>query len=274
MSSANLDVVKLLELVMAGVSNVNARFNEGRQMDNRIIDLFVSFSESSYRLDKYKEKIAMLDEDDAKMAITLLRPVQIRMHKANKLFIYYADADLNGNIEYNSNTPHFVKRTEWEKDRTYLTTMATDVVEYTDKFIEFVDDLLYVQEDVPWEDDFKLGCLIPFLQNMNFSGREEILEYMSSLLNETSGRTYIILEGIGGIGKSQIALEYAFRCAKKDIYDSILWIDAHDEQSLRSSIRDAMEKSLHIIFLKSKQMIMPRLVKSSECHGLWIMKEN
>ena len=45
----------------------------------------------------------------------------------------------------------------------------------------------------------------------------------------------VALHGLGGVGKSQLALDYAEK--HKGQYDPILWIDATDEEAVRSSFR-------------------------------------
>jgi len=45
----------------------------------------------------------------------------------------------------------------------------------------------------------------------------------------------VVLTGIGGIGKTHIAVEYAYRAGKR--YSSILWMDGSSEPSLLHSIR-------------------------------------
>ncbi|MFJ6843014.1 FxSxx-COOH system tetratricopeptide repeat protein [Streptomyces griseoluteus] len=61
-------------------------------------------------------------------------------------------------------------------------------------------------------------------RNPDFSGREDVLEQLRSGL--VSGRQAVIqaLHGMGGIGKTQVALEYAHRFASQ--YDLVWWIDA------------------------------------------------
>ena len=45
----------------------------------------------------------------------------------------------------------------------------------------------------------------------------------------------VTLHGLGGAGKSQLALDYAEK--QKDRYNPILWIDATDEEAVRSSFK-------------------------------------
>lgn len=68
---------------------------------------------------------------------------------------------------------------------------------------------------------------IPYPRNPSFIGREDIfvlIDEIISLSNET-GKGLAVLTGLGGIGKTQTALEYAFR--NEDLYTGgIFWINA------------------------------------------------
>jgi tetratricopeptide (TPR) repeat protein len=68
--------------------------------------------------------------------------------------------------------------------------------------------------------------------NLNFTGRSEILERIHSLLEESAGRVYLLAGG-GGIGKTQIATEYAHRY--RDDYDLIWWIPANSTSDVQQS---------------------------------------
>jgi hypothetical protein len=56
---------------------------------------------------------------------------------------------------------------------------------------------------------------------------------------ETIPRRVVILHGLGGVGKSTIALEYAFQWSKS--YTSVFWADASSETSLFQSARGIAE---------------------------------
>ncbi|HEY2911783.1 MAG TPA: FxSxx-COOH system tetratricopeptide repeat protein [Candidatus Angelobacter sp.] len=64
-------------------------------------------------------------------------------------------------------------------------------------------------------------------RNPVFTGREEVLEMLRTQLIR-SGRQAIY--GLGGIGKTQIAVEYAYRY--RHDYTAILWVLADSEQSI------------------------------------------
>jgi len=61
-----------------------------------------------------------------------------------------------------------------------------------------------------------------------FVGRENELRAVFQSLQPDS-RTFIIgIEGIGGVGKSALALEVSYRCIESDLFESIIWISAKE----------------------------------------------
>ena len=58
---------------------------------------------------------------------------------------------------------------------------------------------------------------------------------MHDLLHGRHGRSAVVLHGLGGIGKTQLAVEYIRR--HKEKHTAIFWLNANDEDSLRLSFR-------------------------------------
>jgi MinD superfamily P-loop ATPase len=52
----------------------------------------------------------------------------------------------------------------------------------------------------------------------------------------------VVLHGLGGIGKTQLAIEYARQ--HKEKYTAIFWLNANDEDSLRLSFRGIAQEIL------------------------------
>src|SRR6266540_6565276 len=61
-----------------------------------------------------------------------------------------------------------------------------------------------------------------------FVGREHELKTILQSLQPNS-RTFIIgIEGIGGMGKSTLAIEVSHRCIEMDLFQAVIWISAQE----------------------------------------------
>ena len=78
---------------------------------------------------------------------------------------------------------------------------------------------------------------LPHKRNPYFTGREEKLkEIQNNFRNKDMVSLTQSVTGLGGIGKTSIALEYAYINFKK--YDTIWWVNAETEQTALNSFRD------------------------------------
>lgn len=78
---------------------------------------------------------------------------------------------------------------------------------------------------------------LPFQRNPYFTGRETYLELLDQCLKENGSVALtqpISISGLGGIGKTQLALEYAHRNHLK-VYRAVLWANAVDKAALEAS---------------------------------------
>jgi tetratricopeptide (TPR) repeat protein len=71
---------------------------------------------------------------------------------------------------------------------------------------------------------------------LNFTGRGLLLEYIRESLERLTKATLVpqALHGFGGVGKSLLANEYAYRYQEE--YDLVWWIPSEDERSIRRSL--------------------------------------
>lgn len=83
---------------------------------------------------------------------------------------------------------------------------------------------------------------VPNRRVRQFVGREDILQRIDKALSTGPSPRIAVLQGMGGQGKSQIALEYCHR--KRDIlYSAIFWIDATTEDSVKGSFQAILEQN-------------------------------
>jgi len=67
----------------------------------------------------------------------------------------------------------------------------------------------------------------------HFVARQEELNAMHKALSEGSGRRAVTLHGLGGIGKTQLAIAYA--TAHGGDYSAVFWLNIKDEDSVKQS---------------------------------------
>jgi hypothetical protein len=72
---------------------------------------------------------------------------------------------------------------------------------------------------------------VPYTRNSFFTGREETLRrlYETLIMTKKAALTQAI-SGLGGVGKTQIAVEYAY--LYRDEYRAVLWVRADSRESL------------------------------------------
>jgi hypothetical protein len=87
------------------------------------------------------------------------------------------------------------------------------------------------------QEDATLPCNnLPVAENRQFFGRRDMLKKIDDHLRPADTAkplSSIALYGLGGIGKTQIALAYAY--SKLEELDAVLWIAAQDKLSIRQS---------------------------------------
>ncbi len=115
--------------------------------------------------------------------------------------------------------------------------------------------------------------LVPLPRNPFFTGREEILEALHTQLHVEQvvalTQSYAI-RGLGGIGKTQIALEYAYRHALE--YSAIFWIDAETIEHIMSSLlRIAELLQLPERQEADQQRIVAAVQRWFSTHSQWLM---
>lgn len=136
------------------------------------------------------------------------------------------------------------------KDDTYREFAARASAVYLLTFIqEFVTEETMPRRDVP-PPSSRAGPVgvwnVPHSRNPHFTGRGDLLDRLHQYLTPTgqidSAPTRraaltqpLAIKGLGGIGKTQIAVEYAYRSRDQGHYTHTLWINAASEETAITS---------------------------------------
>ncbi|KAM0189232.1 hypothetical protein ACHAPC_003237 [Botrytis cinerea] len=91
------------------------------------------------------------------------------------------------------------------------------------------------------ENNNKSHFIVPNRRVSGFIGREDILEKIEKGLSSESEPRIVVLRGLGGQGKTQIALEYCHRARKNNIR-AIFWIDATSESTVNKDFKSVLER--------------------------------
>jgi tetratricopeptide (TPR) repeat protein len=71
---------------------------------------------------------------------------------------------------------------------------------------------------------------VPHPRNPNFTGREQLLQVLRASLTSRGTAAIVPIAGLGGAGKTQLALEYAYRHAAD--YEIVWWVRAEEPVTL------------------------------------------
>jgi tetratricopeptide (TPR) repeat protein len=114
---------------------------------------------------------------------------------------------------------------------------------------------------------------VPFENNPRFTGREDELVKLEEMLSTEDYTARTAITGLGGVGKTQLALQLLFRIKEKHSDCSIIWIAAMNRESLHQAYLTVAQK-LGISALKDTQADVKRLVQahlSQESIGPWLL---
>ncbi len=110
---------------------------------------------------------------------------------------------------------------------------------------------------------------IPYLRNPFFTGRDAELHHMHEVLNRQKTTTLsqsIAISGLGGIGKTQTAIEYAYRHVQD--YTAVFWINAETYETIASS----MVAIASLLDLPEKQEQKQEKIITAVIH--WLMQHS
>src|SRR2546428_1423224 len=155
-----------------------------------------------------------------------------------------------------------------QKDDTYYDFAARASALYALSFIQ----TYFTNERFRKEKQFKF-LNVP-RRNPLFTGREAFLRDLHESLNVDNSviLTYApkVISGMGGIGKTQAAIEYAYRYRHE--YEAVLWVKADISVNILSGFRDiAKELDLSEKDDKNPQRVVTAVKNWLEAHTKWLL---
>jgi Cdc6-like AAA superfamily ATPase len=114
---------------------------------------------------------------------------------------------------------------------------------------------------------------VPFERNPSFTGLESQLAHIEEKLLVGDRTSKVAVTGLGGVGKTQLALELVYRVREKYRNCSIIWIPATNMESLHQAYLE-VARQLGIAGCEEDQADVKRLVQghlSKESTGRWLL---
>ncbi|EAQ84027.1 hypothetical protein CHGG_10431 [Chaetomium globosum CBS 148.51] len=112
---------------------------------------------------------------------------------------------------------------------------------------------------------------IPFSRDPDFVNRGDILDQIDERCSELAGR--VALVGLGGVGKSQLAIEYAHRIAAGHLDRWVFWVHAGTQARVEEGFRKIAD-NVKLAGRNQPGADIPQLVYgwlSNERNGRWII---
>ncbi|KAE8385569.1 hypothetical protein BDV23DRAFT_16028 [Aspergillus alliaceus] len=115
--------------------------------------------------------------------------------------------------------------------------------------------------------------VVPFQRNQLFVGRKPEISKVDEMLSSEDRCERVAIVGLGGVGKTQIALEYVHSVRERHPDCAVFWIPVTNAESMLEAYLEIGRK-LHIPNLEKEQANVRRLVLerlNQESSGKWLL---
>ncbi|KAK1965500.1 kinesin light chain [Colletotrichum sublineola] len=113
--------------------------------------------------------------------------------------------------------------------------------------------------------------IVPFTQNRDFVGREVFLDELRAKLCVDDGPRRLAVTGLGGVGKTQIALQTAFWFKENRPTWSIFWVPAYSTSGFEKACNDIVKSAgVEVAKDEAPKEAMQRFLNSRDA-GNWLL---
>ncbi|KAL4766480.1 uncharacterized protein BDW70DRAFT_165606 [Aspergillus foveolatus] len=139
---------------------------------------------------------------------------------------------------------------------------------YAKAFLELIPKHDEKPEFRPTKKEDERHWMVPFHKNLRFVGREAEIAKIEELMNSPPSKVAIC--GLGGVGKTQIALETAYRMRERE-FNSIFWVPCTSHESVEQAYMSIAQKlGIHgVKATEAKSKVKAYL--SQEEAGKWLL---
>ncbi len=145
------------------------------------------------------------------------------------------------------------------------------------KAIYQLTEILVQQENfcLQQEQQSLLALGIPHKSYKNLVGRSKIVQQLVTVLQPSNHQRVIGIDGMGGIGKTALAIEVTEQCLQTGIFDIVIWINAFRNDNRNAEISLSFESVLDAIgnqLGKASVFTMPLIEKKNLIQTLLTQK--
>ncbi|KAH8730454.1 hypothetical protein GQ44DRAFT_756360 [Phaeosphaeriaceae sp. PMI808] len=115
------------------------------------------------------------------------------------------------------------------------------------------------------------SCTVPFERDRDFVDRGTLLEQIRGKCNAPASRTALV--GLGGVGKSQLAIEHCYRTTDKFPQTWVFWVHASNAARVEQGYRDIADQ-VRLVGWNDPQADIFKLVHNwlrNEQNGKWLL---
>lgn len=96
-----------------------------------------------------------------------------------------------------------------------------------------------------WNDEATLPCImLPPARGSKFFDRDDIIEKIDKHFRRTGSVAFrsVALHGMGGVGKTHVAMKYAAKQNARRTMNAVLWVEGESEMKIKQSFTEIAKR--------------------------------